>query len=148
MKLKIYSQKHCKYCDDIKTALKKANLEFEELELDENRETWNKITRIVGMGMTPTIQFGKEIWVPGRDFRGPEELIKRIEYYKEFPLEDPTDDEKIEIISNATKNLGMSIQQINRTLGNIQNSLNQILNPKKEEPIIKEETNVKEEITS
>jgi len=145
MELKIYSQKHCKYCDDIKTALTKANIEFEELELDDNREEWNKVTRVIGMGMTPTIQFGKEIWVPGRDFRGPEELIKRIEYYREYPLDDPTDDEKIEIIINATKNLGMSIQQINRTLGNIQNSLNKLLQPPKEEKV-KEET--KEEITN
>ena len=142
MKLKIYSQKNCKYCDDIKTALKKANVLFEELELDDNREEWNKITRVVGMGMTPTIQFGNEIWVPGRDFRGPEELIKRIEYYEEYPLEDPTDDEKIETIINATKNLGMSIQQINRTLGNIQNSLSKLTQPQKEE------NNVKEEITN
>ena len=142
MELKIYSQKNCKYCDDIKTALKKASIEFEELELDDNRKEWNKITRVIGMGMTPTIQFGNEIWVPGRDFRGPEELIKRIEYYKEFPLEEPTDDEKMEMVINATKNLGMSIQQINRTLGNIQNSLSKLTQPQKEE------NNVKEEITN
>ena len=144
MELKIYSQKHCKYCDDIKTALKKANIEFEELELDDNRDEWNKVTRVVGMGMTPTIQFGKEVWVPGRDFRGPEELIKRIEYYRDYPLDDPTDEEKMEIVINATKNLGMSIQQINRTLGNIQNSLNKLLKPPKEDSI----EEVKEEVTN
>ena len=144
MELKIYSQKHCKYCDDIKTALKKANIEFKELELDDNRDEWNKVTRVVGMGMTPTIKFGNEVWVPGRDFRGPEELIKRIEYYNDYPLEDATDEEKMEIVINATKNLGMSIQQINRTLGNIQNSLNKLLQPPKEE--VKEQ--VKEEVTN
>ena len=144
MELKVYSQKHCKYCDDIKTALKKANIEFEELELDDNRDEWNKVTRVVGMGMTPTIQFGKEVWVPGRDFRGPEELIKRIEYYRDYPLDDPTDEEKMEIVINATKNLGMSIQQINRTLGNIQNSLNKLLKPPKEDSI----EEVKEEVTN
>ena len=94
--------------------------------------------------MTPTIKFKDEIWVPSRDFRGPEELIKRLEYYKEYPLDPPTADEKTEMLLNASKNLAMSIQQINMTLSNMQNKLNQLTRPKTqkevEESVIEETT--------
>tara|TARA_R110000824_G_scaffold337471_1_gene524056 strand:+ start:1794 stop:2249 length:456 start_codon:yes stop_codon:yes gene_type:complete len=130
MNIKVYSQKHCKYCDNIKDALKENNIEFENVEIDDHRDEWNEITRIVGIGMTPTIGFNEEVWVPSRDFRGPEDLIKRIEYFKEYPLPISTKDEKIEIIINANKNLAMSLQQINMTLANMQNKINQLVNPK------------------
>jgi|10_taG_2_1085330.scaffolds.fasta_scaffold102221_2 glutaredoxin len=129
MKVKVYSQKHCKYCDNVKDALKENNIEFENIEIDDNRDEWNEITRIIGIGMTPTIEFNDEIWVPSRDFRGPEDLLKRIEYYKEYPLPKATNDEKIEMLLNANKNLAMSLQQINMTLANMQNKINQLVNP-------------------
>ena len=144
MELKVYSQKHCKYCDNIKKSLEENKIEFEMIEIDDNREEWNEITRIIGIGMTPTIKFKDEIWVPSRDFRGPEELIKRLEYYKEYPLDPPTADEKTEMLLNASKNLAMSIQQINMTLSNMQNKLNQLTRPKTqkevEESVIEETT--------
>ena len=144
MELKIYSQKNCKYCDDIKKALEENKIEFETVEIDDNRDEWNEITRIIGIGMTPTIKFKEEIWVPSRDFRGAEELIKRLEYYKEYPLAPPTPEEKTEMILNASKNLAMSIQQINMTLSNMQNKLNQLTRPqpKKEgkESLVEETT--------
>ena len=150
MKLKVYSQKHCKYCDNVKDALKENNIEFENVEIDDSRDEWNEITRIIGIGMTPTIGFNDEVWVPSRDFRGPEDLIKRIEYYKEYPLPTATNDEKIEMIINANKNLAMSLQQINMTLANMQNRINQLINPQPKptptptppttENIVKEET--------
>ena len=103
MKVKVYSQKNCKYCDNIKEELKKNKVEFESLEIDDHRDEWNRITRILGLGMTPTIEFAGEFWVPGRDFRGPDELIKRMEYITEFPLPPLTDEEKLETVVNATK---------------------------------------------
>ena len=150
MKVKVYSQKNCKYCDNIKEALKENKVEFESIEIDDNRDEWNRITRILGLGMTPTIGFGDEFWVPGRDFRGPEELIKRMEYITEFPLPPLTDEEKIETLVNATKNLAMSLNNLNMQISNIHQKVNQLTNPPVPPPVIEEEVkeDVVEETTS
>jgi glutaredoxin len=135
MDIKVYSQKNCKYCDNIKTALKENNIEFEEVEIGDIRDEWNTLTRVVGMALTPTIKFKDEVWVPSRDFRSPEELIKRIEYFKEFPLPEATEDEKTEMLLNAFKNIGMSLQNINMTLGQMRTKLDQlVIKPKEEDP--------------
>ena len=144
MDIKVYSQKHCKYCDNIKTALTENNIEFETLEIEDVRDEWNSLTRVVGMALTPTIKFKDEIWVPSIDFRSPEELIKRIEYFKEFPLPEPTEDEKTEMLLNAFHTIGMSLQNINMTLGQMRTKLDQLTTkPKEEEP-----PTVKEEVTN
>jgi len=149
MDIKIYTQKNCKYCDNIKTALGENNIEFEELEISEVRDEWNKLTRVVGMALTPTVKFKDEVWVPSRDFRSPEELIKRIEYFKEFPLPDPTEDEKTEMLLNAFKNIGMSLQNINMTLGQLRTKLDQLtVKPKEEELPILEKEVTNEETTN
>jgi glutaredoxin len=146
MEIKVYSQKHCKYCDNIKTALNENNIEFEEVEITEVRDEWNTLTRVVGLALTPTIKFKDEVWVPSRDFRSPEELIKRIEYFQEFPLPVPTEDEKTEMLLNAFKNIGMSLQNINMTLGQMRTKLDQLTTKQTEEepPIAKEEVTEEE----
>tara|TARA_R110000765_G_scaffold301009_1_gene395540 strand:- start:36 stop:482 length:447 start_codon:yes stop_codon:yes gene_type:complete len=145
MDIKVYSQKNCKYCDNIKTALKENNIEFEESDIGDVRDEWNKLTRVIGMALTPTIKFKDEVWVPSRDFRSPEELIKRIEYFKEFPLPEPTEDEKTEMLLNAFKNIGMSLQNINMTLGQMRTKLDQlVIKPKEEDHPPVEEVSEKE----
>jgi len=139
MKVKVYSQKNCKYCDNIKETLKENEVDFENIEIDDNRDEWNEITRILGLGMTPTIGFNDEYWVPGRDFRGPDELIKRMEYINENPLPPLTDEEKIETILNATKNLAMSLNNLNMQISNIHQKVNQLTNPTPPPPIMEEE---------
>ena len=150
MKVKVYSQKHCKYCDNIKEELKKNKVEFESLEIDDHRDEWNRITRILGLGMTPTIGFGDEFWVPGRDFRSPEELIKRMEYITDFPLPPLTEEEKLETVINATKNLAMSLNNMNMQISNIHQKVNQLTTPPVPPPVIEEDVkeDVVEETTS
>ena len=144
MKLKVYSQSHCKYCDNIKKTLTENKIDFEEVEIDDHRDEWNELTRLIGVGMTPTIKIGEEVWVPSRDFRGPEELIKRLEYVKEFPLPIASEEDKIEMILNATKNLAMSLNNMNMQFSNVHQKVNQLTNPPP--PPVKKE--VKEETTT
>tara|TARA_R100001443_G_C3270877_1_gene158001 strand:+ start:72 stop:527 length:456 start_codon:yes stop_codon:yes gene_type:complete len=150
MKLKVYSQSHCKYCDNIKTILKENKLDFEEIEIDDNRDEWNELTRLIGVGMTPTIKFGEEVWVPSRDFRSPEELIKRIEYFKEYPIPTASPEDKIEMIINATKNLAMSLNNMNMQISTIHQKVNQLTNPPPPPPLKPEGKieEVKEETTT
>ena len=35
MNIKVYSQKNCKYCDNIKTALEENNIEYEYVEISD-----------------------------------------------------------------------------------------------------------------
>ena len=149
MNIKVYSQKNCKYCDNIKTALEENNIEYEYVEISDVRDEWNSLTRVVGMALTPTIKFKDEVWVPSRDFRSPEELIKRIEYFKEFPLPKPTEDEKTEMLLNAFKNIGMSLQNINMTLGQLRTKLDQLTTkPKEQEPPIEVKNPLPEKTTN
>ena len=147
MKLKVYSQKNCKYCENIKKVLEENKFEFETVQIDDNRDEWNELTRIIGMGMTPTIKFGDEVWVPSRDFRGPEELISRIKYFEEYPPKPLTDDEKIEILMNGMKNIAMSLNNLGMQLSTVHQKVNQLLTPPKveepkvEEPKVEETTN-------
>ena len=143
MELKVYSQKSCKYCDNIKKALKEDKIEFTSIEIDDNRDEWNELTRIVGMGMTPTITFGDEIWVPSRDFRGPEELITRIKYFQDYPPKPVKDGEKIEMLLHGMRNIAMSLNNLGQQLSNEHQKVNQLTTP----PEVKEEK-VKEETTS
>ena len=156
MKIKVYSQKNCKYCENIKKTLEENKIDFEMVEVDDNREEWNEITRIVGMGMTPTIAFNNEVWVPSRDFRSPEELINRLNYFKDYPLPPLSDKEKIQSLLEASKNVAMSLNNMNMQISTIHQKLNQLLPKPKEvkipepQPVNKEETDkpVVEETTN
>lgn len=129
MKLKVYSQENCKYCENIKKVLEENKFEFEMVEIDNNRDEWNELTRIIGMGMTPTIKFGEEVWVPSRDFRGPEELINRLKYFQEYPPKPITDEDKTEMLLNGLKNIAMSLNNLGMQLSNIHQKVNQLTTP-------------------
>ena len=116
MKLKIYSQKTCHYCKTIKDALIDANIEIEEIEVESAQEEWNHVTRITGMGITPTIFFEGDYWLPTRDFRTKEELIKKIEFYNENPIDVLNEEEQTQQLLNSIRNLSFGINGINQTL--------------------------------
>lgn len=116
MKLKIYSQKSCQYCNAVKEALTTAEIEFELIDIEENKELWNHITRITGLGLTPTIDFEGEYWLPTRDFRTKEELVNRIKFFEENPVGELNEEEKRQQIINHIKNVTLGINGINQSL--------------------------------
>ena len=128
MEIKIFSQPNCMYCKNVKDTLTENEIEFIELDisLTENREEWNKVTRLSGIGMTPTVTFGDQIWAPSRDFIDPKSLVERLKYFLENPLPVPTKDEEFQILLNATKNLSLSLQNIHKTVSTMQQKLNQL----------------------
>ena len=117
--MKIYSQPSCHYCNKIKEVLNEANIEYEEIITSENQEEWNELIRITGLGMTPTIVFQNEVWLPNRDFRTPEELVARLNHFKENPMRPLQIEERIEQINNAVKNLALLLNQMNQTIQKI-----------------------------
>ena len=69
--------------------------------------------------MTPTIIFQNEIWLPNRDFRTPEELVARVNHFKENPMKQLHLEEKIEQINNAVKNLTLLLNQMSQSIQRI-----------------------------
>ena len=117
--MKIYSQPSCHYCNKIKEVLNESNIEYEEIITSENQEEWNELIRITGLGMTPTIVFQNEVWLPNRDFRTPEELVARLNHFKENPMRPLQIEERIEQVNNAVKNLALLLNQMNQTIQKI-----------------------------
>ena len=114
--MKVYSQPTCHYCKKIKDTLTEANIEYEEIITSENVEEWNELVRVTGIGMTPTIVFQEEIWLPNRDFRTPEELINRIKHFVDNPMRSLKFEERIDQLHNSVKNLTLLLNQMNQTI--------------------------------
>ena len=117
--MKVYSQPACHYCKKIKDVLEEANIEYEEIITSENTEEWNELIRVTGLGMTPTITFQEETWLPNRDFRTPEELVARINHFKDNPMKPLHLEQKIEQVHNAVKNLTLLLTQMQQTIQRI-----------------------------
>ena len=74
-KIIIYTQETCGYCNIVKNALNKNNIEFEEKLINEHSEDWKRITSLTNMPTTPTIHYKENYFIAGRDFPSPEVLI-------------------------------------------------------------------------
>ena len=118
--MKIYTNPTCHYCNRIKKQLEEAEIQFEEVIASENQEEWNELTRITGIGMTPTIIMQEEVWLPNRDFRTAEELIERIKHFQANPMRALTNEEKVDQMHNSIKNISLLINQMNQALSTIQ----------------------------
>ncbi len=126
MEIKLFTQPSCFYCKNIKDKLTENNIDFIEVDItqEENRQEWNLVTRMSGLGMTPTVHFKDQIWSPQRDFTDPNSLVQRLKYFIENPLPTPTEDEKFMVLLNGIKNLSLSIQKLHQSVVNIQTKVN------------------------
>ena len=116
---KIYTNPSCHYFHRIKEQLNNAELEYEEIVAKDNEEEWNELVRITGIGMTPTIVMQEEIWLPNRDFRTPEELIGKINHFKNTPMKTLKFEERIDQLHNTVKNLTLLLNQMNQTISQL-----------------------------
>lgn len=117
--MKLYTNPSCHYCKRIKEFLNNNNIVFEEIVAGENENEWNELIRITGIGMTPTIVFQEEVWLPNRDFRNPEELVARIKHFEENPMKTFMMEERIDQMHNSVKNLALLLNQLTETVRQI-----------------------------
>ena len=80
-KIIIYTQETCGYCNTVKDALNKENIEFEERLTNEHLNDWKKITSLTNMPTTPTIYYKENYFVAGRDFPNAEILVNVLKSY-------------------------------------------------------------------
>ena len=129
MKIKIYTNPTCHYCNKIKTDLTTAEIEYEEIITSENIGEWNEIIRVTGIGMTPTIICQEETWLPNRDFRTSEELVARIKHFEEHKMRHLSLEERVDQVNNAVKNITLLLNQTNQTLQSLQQKVDSVSTP-------------------
>lgn len=54
----IYTQSTCGYCEELKTYLKKRNIEFIEKNISKDKEAWNELVNKYKSRATPLIVYG------------------------------------------------------------------------------------------
>lgn len=83
----VFTLNGCGHCVTLKEVLNKNQVPYTELEINVNRAIWNQVVLQTGKNILPTVFIKKEdtddgpVFVPGRDFEGPEELYEKIKIY-------------------------------------------------------------------
>ena len=75
MKIKVYSTNNCPYCDMVKEFLKEKNIEFEDINVGEDREAAKEMVQKSGQMGVPVIDIDGEIIV-GFNKIAIEEILK------------------------------------------------------------------------
>lgn len=83
----IFSLNGCSHCKSLKEYLNEKSIPFTDLEINANRPIWSQVVAQTGQNILPTVFVKKEgtddgpVFVPGRDFKGPEDLHEKIKIY-------------------------------------------------------------------
>jgi len=120
-KLTIYTNETCPYCKQIKEALTKNNIEFEDILTKTDSKEWQSIIDFTGMAIVPTIYFNREYLVPGRDFGNADLLVKLIQNYN--PSHYTTEEITLEKIKTFNYNMSVALNKTNQLLMSIEAKL-------------------------
>jgi glutaredoxin len=86
-KIIVFTLNGCFHCNELKKKLIKENIDFTELEIDENKKIWNSVVEQTGYNSLPTVFIGLNgedegpIFVPERDYESQEDLVGKIKIY-------------------------------------------------------------------
>tara|TARA_R100000781_G_scaffold110798_1_gene76511 strand:+ start:415 stop:807 length:393 start_codon:yes stop_codon:yes gene_type:complete len=118
----IYTSETCPYCKQVKEELNKANIEFNERLTKDWPVKWNEIVKLTGLGQIPTIKYGEEYFVPGRDFGNPQHLISILNNFKESNF--AIDKQTFEKLKTLNHNINMAFGKLDKILREIETKLN------------------------
>ena len=124
-KITIYTNETCGYCTSIKASLDKEKIKYTEIITnEEENKAWQNIVSLTGMPTVPTIIFKDEIFVAGRDFQSPEQLLQIIKMFN------PSKHLKEDLIEQRLRTLGYgvqtSMQRLDALLKNIEKGISKI----------------------
>ncbi len=85
--IKIYTNKNCKYCKQIKEELTNKNIDFVNKDTSEFKEEWGKIVNLTSLPTVPTIFYKNNYFVANRDFNNPQTVIDIIENFEELKID-------------------------------------------------------------
>ena len=83
-KVIIFTLNNCSHCIVLKNLLNKEKIDFDEIEIEQNKEIWDKVVSQTGHNTVPTVFLPNEgtdegiVFVPERDYKSKEELIEMI----------------------------------------------------------------------
>jgi glutaredoxin len=68
-KVKIYGTKDCPYCDQLRKLLSLLRIQFEEVDIDEEKEQYQEIVQSIKHMYIPVIKINDKILSPNVDFK-------------------------------------------------------------------------------
>ena len=78
MEINIFSMKGCTHCDNLKNKLKENNIEFVEIDIDDNNLLYERFSKKVDNEFLPAILIGKTAYVPERSFTTIDEAVELV----------------------------------------------------------------------
>ncbi len=78
MEINIFSMKGCPHCDNLKNKLKENNIEFVELDIDDNNLLYERFSKKVDNEFLPAILIGKTAYVPEKSFTTIDEAVELV----------------------------------------------------------------------
>jgi glutaredoxin len=86
-KIIVFTLNGCGHCLVLKKQLNEDNIEFTEIEVSKNNEVWDQVVKQTGHNSLPTVFIslnGEDdgpVFVPGRDYKDKDEIVKIIKTY-------------------------------------------------------------------
>ena len=74
----VFSMKGCPHCDNLKNKLKENNIEFVEIDIDDNNLLYERFSKKVDNEFLPAILIGKTAYVPERSFTTIDEAVELV----------------------------------------------------------------------
>ena len=81
MLIKVFTMKGCPHCVNLKTKLKENNIEFNEIDIDENEKMYDDFSKKVDNEYLPAIIVGKTAFVPEKSFKTIDEAVDLIKQH-------------------------------------------------------------------
>ena len=70
--------KGCPHCDNLKNKLKENNIEFVEIDIDDNELLYERFSKKVNNEFLPAILVGKTAYVPEKSFTTIDEAVELV----------------------------------------------------------------------
>lgn len=83
----VFTLSGCGHCVELKKELKRQDIKFSEIQIDNNKEIWNKVVEQTGHNSLPTIFIALDgtdtgpVFVPVRDYENQDDLLEKIKTY-------------------------------------------------------------------
>ena len=78
MEVKIFSMKGCPHCDNLKNKLNESDIDFVEVDVDENEKLYDAFSKKVGNDLLPAVLIDKTAFLPDKSFNTIDEAVKQI----------------------------------------------------------------------
>ena len=113
----IYTNKNQPHNKQFTDLLTKEGIKFDEIDVEENKDEWNKVLSITNLPQLPTALINKNFLVQRRDFQNPQQLMGAIQHFANPNFENPSfEGQVLENMKTTNYNLMMRINQLSQQI--------------------------------